>query len=127
VLPDAHRCVVDTADMTDLRRTAASYAAANGLTVERTQDLVLALTELASNSLEHAHSSATVLFGTGGTRVICQVRDTGHITDPLAGRRPAPPDQIRGRGLLLVNQLSDLVRIHTSQDGTTVEIQFTVG
>jgi anti-sigma regulatory factor (Ser/Thr protein kinase) len=124
--PDAQQCVVDTADMTDLRGTVGSYAAAHGLTGERAQDLVLAVTELASNSLEHAHSSATVLLSNGGTRVICQVRDTGHITDPLAGRRPVPPDQPRGRGLLLVNQLSDLVRVHTGPDGTTVEIQFAV-
>jgi anti-sigma regulatory factor (Ser/Thr protein kinase) len=127
VLPaDAELCVVDTADMTGLRRLAHSYATAHGLTGERTQDLVLALTELASNSLEHAHSSATILLSNGGTRVICQVRDTGHITDPLAGHRPAPPDQLRGRGLLLVNQLADLVRIHTCPDGTTVEIQFAI-
>jgi anti-sigma regulatory factor (Ser/Thr protein kinase) len=123
---DAQLCVVNSADMADLRRTAAAYAAAHGLSDERAQDLVLVLTELASNSIEHAHSTATVILSNGGPRVVCQVRDTGHISDPLAGRRPAPPEQLRGRGLLLVNQLSDLVRIHTSPNGTTVEIQFTV-
>ena len=127
VPPDALTCVVDMPDMSDLRRLAGTYAVGHGLSEDRAQDLVLALTELASNSLEHAHSRATVLLGGTGTRLVCQVRDTGHITDPLIGRRPAPPDQLRGRGLLLVNQLSDLVRVHTSPAGTTVEIQFTLG
>jgi anti-sigma regulatory factor (Ser/Thr protein kinase) len=124
VPPNATTCVVDTPDMADLRRLAGAYAAGHGLSEERTQDLVLALTELAGNSIEHANSDATVLLGNTGRRLVCQVRDTGHITDPLVGRRPAAPDGLRGRGLLLVNQLSDLVRVHTSPEGTTVEIQF---
>jgi anti-sigma regulatory factor (Ser/Thr protein kinase) len=51
---------------------------------------------------------------------VCQVRDRGHLTDPLAGRRPAPRHQGGGRGLLLVNELADLVRMHTSCQGTTI-------
>lgn len=123
--PDpGHSHLVDTPDMIQLRELVGAFALNNGLGVERTQDLVLALTELASNSIEHAHSDATVVFGRIGDRLVCQVRDSGHITDPMAGQRPAPPNQPRGRGLLLVNQLADLVRIHSTRAGTTVEIQF---
>nr|WP_245950685.1 hypothetical protein [Saccharothrix carnea] len=35
--------------------------------------------------------------------VICAVEDSGHLADPLAGRRPPAPGQEGGRGLLLVN------------------------
>jgi anti-sigma regulatory factor (Ser/Thr protein kinase) len=117
---------VDQPDMTGLRHRCAEFGTDHGLSADRAQDLALALTELACNSLEHARSSATVLLGTADSRVVCQVRDAGHLTDPLVGRRPAPPEQLRGRGLLLVHQLSDLVRIHTTPGGTTVEIQFEV-
>lgn len=125
-LDDARSYLVDKPDMIELRTAVAAYARAAGLSADRTQDLVLALTELASNSIEHAHSDATVCYGRAGTRVVCQVRDAGHIADPLAGRRPAAPTQPRGRGLLLVNELADLVRVHSTRAGTTVEIQFEV-
>jgi anti-sigma regulatory factor (Ser/Thr protein kinase) len=52
------------------------------------------------------------------------VRDQGRLTDPLAGRRPAPRDQRGGRGLLLVNLIADLVRVHRGDDGTTVRCWF---
>jgi anti-sigma regulatory factor (Ser/Thr protein kinase) len=126
VPPDALVYAVDTQDMTELRQVAADFAVRHGLTGERVQDLVLALTELACNSIEHAHCGATVLLGTCATGLVCQVRDLGHITDPLAGRRPASTYQLRGRGLLLVNQLADLVRVHTTTEGTTIEIRFGV-
>ncbi|HKN96665.1 MAG TPA: sensor histidine kinase [Pseudonocardiaceae bacterium] len=127
VPPGAEPFTVDQPDMSGLRHRCLDFAVRHGLTDDRAQDLALALTELACNSLEHARSSATVLFGTTGSRVVCQVRDAGYLADPLAGRRPAPPEQLRGRGLLLVHQLADLVRVHTTPGGTTVEVQFEVG
>lgn len=117
---------VDQADMSGLRHRCVDFAVRHGLTDDRAQDLALALTELACNSLEHARSSATVLLGAMDSRVVCQVRDAGYLADPLAGRRPARPEQLRGRGLLLVHELADLVRVHTTPGGTTVEVQFEV-
>jgi anti-sigma regulatory factor (Ser/Thr protein kinase) len=123
----AQAVAVTVTGLPDLRRTAAAFGRRRGLTANRTQDLVLAVTELATNSIEHALSTATVLLGGTGDDVVCQVRDTGHIADPLAGRRPVTVSQHRGRGLLMVNQLADLVRVHTTATGTTVEIHFTAG
>ncbi|HEY3611645.1 MAG TPA: anti-sigma factor RsbA family regulatory protein [Pseudonocardiaceae bacterium] len=123
----ARTVAVTVTGLPDLRRTAAAFGLRRGLTAERTQDLVLAVTELATNSIEHAVSTATVLLGGTADDVVCQVRDTGHIADPLAGRRPAAGGQQRGRGLLLVNHLADLVRVHTTATGTTIEAHFTAG
>ena len=67
---------------------------------------------------------ATVLISHDEQNLVCQVRDSGYLTDPLAGRRPEVPGQLRGRGLLLVNALSDLVRVHTTPKGTTIEVRF---
>lgn len=122
--PGAVPFTVDQPDMSGLRHRCVDFALRHGLTVDRAQDLALALTELACNSIEHARSIATVLLGTRDARVVCQVRDTGYLADPLVGRRPAPPEQLRGRGLLLVHQLADLVLVHTTPGGTTVEVQF---
>ena len=56
--------------------------------------------------------------------MVCEVADGGRITDPLAGRLPPPRDRRGGRGLLLVNLVSDLVRIHTGGGGTTIRCWF---
>jgi len=56
--------------------------------------------------------------------VVCEVGDRGRISDPLAGRLPALPGQRGGRGLLLVNLVSDLVRVHTDDGSTTIRCWF---
>jgi anti-sigma regulatory factor (Ser/Thr protein kinase) len=119
---DAVELIINPPDLGWLRREVAAFGLRRGLTEDQTDNLVLVITELATNSVEHAGGPAAVFLGGTGADVVCQVRDTGHITDLLAGRRPVPIDQLRGRGLLMVNQLADLVRVHTTPDGTTVQI-----
>lgn len=125
-LNNAMTLTVDTSGLARLRHTATAFTQRRRLTKQRTDDLVLVLTELATNSIEHAHSTATVSFGGDQNLVVCQVQDFGHITDVLAGRRPADPAQQSGRGLLLVNHVADLVRMHTTIGGTTIEVHFAV-
>ncbi|HEY3606757.1 MAG TPA: sensor histidine kinase [Pseudonocardiaceae bacterium] len=121
---NAEMCVVDAAALPRLRRVATEFGLRQGLSVDRTDDLVLTLTELATNSIEHAHCAATVLLGRAHDHVVCQVRDNGFISDPLAGRRPVPPAAGRGRGLLMVNHLADLVRVYTVPGRTITEVRF---
>jgi anti-sigma regulatory factor (Ser/Thr protein kinase) len=86
----------------------------------RLQDLNLVVAELTTNSVVHGGGSGTLRIWAESEQIVCEVRDEGHLTDPLAGRRPVRPDQLGGRGLLLVHFLSDLVRVHTAASGTTV-------
>jgi anti-sigma regulatory factor (Ser/Thr protein kinase) len=123
---NAEMCVVDAAALPRLRRVATEFGLRQGLSDERTDDLVLTLTELATNSIEHAHCAATVLLGRTNDHVVCQVRDNGYISDPLAGRRPVPPIAERGRGLLMVNHLADLVRVYTVPGRTITEVRFAI-
>lgn len=95
-----------------------------GLSRDRADDAALALTELACNGVAHGGGVAEVLVGVDGERLHCEVSDNGHFDDPLAGLRPAPVDQVNGRGLLLVNHVADLVRTHTSSAGTTIQTWF---
>ncbi|MFR0352415.1 anti-sigma factor RsbA family regulatory protein [Streptomyces sediminimaris] len=96
-----------------------------GLSAARLEDLALVTAELATNSVVHGGSSGTLaLWGEDG-HVVCEVRDGGHLTDPLAGRRPAAREQRGGRGLLMVNLVADLVRVHTGPGGTAVRCWFT--
>ncbi|WP_412543761.1 sensor histidine kinase [Longispora sp. K20-0274] len=85
-------------------------------------NLLIAVNELATNTCEHAAGTGRVTVWTEPGRLVCQVTDTGHITDPLAGRVPPPTDATGGRGLILAHQLCDLIRIHTGPTGTTIRL-----
>lgn len=122
--PGAERFVIAASGLPGLRRVVCAFGQRQGLSADRADDLVLVLTELATNSVEHAISPAVVLLGRIGDQLVCQVRDSGYISDPLAGRRPVVPGQQRGRGLLLVNLLSDLVRAHSRPGATVTEVRF---
>lgn len=107
-------------DLGSARSFAAGHARAFGATPECVADLQLIVTELATNSLKYTGGDCVLALWKHGAQLVCEVRDHGHLDDPLAGRRPAAADSPGGRGLLLVNAISDLVRMHTSRDGTTI-------
>jgi hypothetical protein len=57
------------------------------------------------------------------SEIICQVNDSGHITDLLAGRLKRDPVAAGGgRGLWVVQQVCDLVQIRTSPAGTAIRL-----
>jgi hypothetical protein len=60
--------------------------------------------------------------GRPGGELICQVADSGHLTDPLAWHRPPSDELLGGNGLWLVNQVCDLVQARTGQAGTTIRL-----
>lgn len=129
-LPDLDRQVeilVEGPHFTGARLLARARAEDAGVVAERVPDVELVVTELATNSLLHGGGTARVRLGTAGRHFVCEVRDGGGLTDPLAGRRPSSPGQSGGRGLLLVHQVSDLVRTHTASASTTIRAYFRVG
>jgi len=114
---------VDLDNLPAVRRFVAGHANRAGLTPERVADLTLAVNELAANAVEHGDGTGEIALWTEQDRLICQVTDRGHLSHPLAGRIPVPANsQSGGRGLLLINQLCDLVRVHTTPAGTTTHI-----
>lgn len=103
-----------------LRRFVAHAAAEASLDPSRIDDLVLAVNELATNSLRHGGGAGTLRVWREEQMLLCEVQDEGHITEPLVGRIPPPPSQPTGRGLWVVNQLCDLVQIRSSRRGSVV-------
>ncbi|MER5468095.1 sensor histidine kinase [Streptomyces sp. NPDC002935] len=102
------------------RDFAMSEARERGMAPARLQDLNLVVAELTTNSVVHGGGSGTLRIWAESEQIVCEVQDEGRLSDPLAGRHPVRPDQIGGRGLFLVHYVSDLVRVHTENSGTTV-------
>ena len=121
--PPAHAEALDYRDdLGPVRSFVASRAKCAGLTPPRISDLVLAISELAGNTLRHTDGGGTVQVWRTREELICQVADTGQIADPLARHR-APSDELMGgNGLWLVNQVCDLVQSRTGQAGTTTRL-----
>jgi len=85
-------------------------------------DLVLAVGEIAANSVRHGGGRGVLRTWTPPGELVCEIRDRGHIADPLAGRREPPADAVGGRGLWIANQLCDLVEVRSSTEGSTIRL-----
>jgi anti-sigma regulatory factor (Ser/Thr protein kinase) len=109
-------------DLARLRDVVADQATVCGL-AGRGEDLVLAVHELAANSVRHGGGFGTLRVWRDGSALVCEVSDRGWITDPLAGRRRPGLEQLGGRGLWLVNQLCDAVELRSSPAGTVVRVR----
>jgi anti-sigma regulatory factor (Ser/Thr protein kinase) len=105
-----------------LRRTLTNWAAEQRMPQAPTEELVLAVNELATNSVRHGGGAGKLLLWRESDRLVCEIRDAGHIDDALIGRSRPAPNQHTGRGLWLVHQLCDLVEIHSSPTGTAVRV-----
>jgi anti-sigma regulatory factor (Ser/Thr protein kinase) len=109
-----------------VRSLVARCGADAGLEETAREDLVLAINELVTNSVQYGGGGGTLRIWSEPGALACEVRDRGFIDDPLVGRLPPPVDQHGGRGLWLVNHLCDLVQVRSSQAGTTVRVHMRV-
>lgn len=105
-----------------VRRIVGRRAEDAGLAPERAGDLVLAVDEIAVNSVRHGGGNGVLRLWQEGDRLLCEVKDRGHIADPLAGRRPPIAGQLGGWGMFIANQLCDLVQLRTGEQGTAVRL-----
>jgi anti-sigma regulatory factor (Ser/Thr protein kinase) len=118
--PPVHERAFAVEDLQSLRRFVSSWAGEELLDNERRERLVLAVNELATNSIRHGGGAGRLLVWKESNTLLCEVRDDGQIADPLAGRRRPRVEEHGGRGLWLVNQLCDLVQVRSSPDGGVV-------
>jgi anti-sigma regulatory factor (Ser/Thr protein kinase) len=105
-----------------LRALVVAHATGAGVDELRAGDLVLAVHELATNSVRHGGGQGVLRMWHDRDAVICEVRDGGRIVHPLAGRERPDSDQLGGHGLWLINQLCDLVQIRSFATGGVVRL-----
>lgn len=109
-------------DLRAVRAFASEHARSAGMAAERIRDLIIAVGELVANTYRHTRGGGVLSVWVAGEELICQVRDSGHIADPLAGRHPPAPGSTGGLGLRVVHQLCELVEIRTRPGDTCIRL-----
>jgi hypothetical protein len=102
-----------------VRRFVAENAARAGVPARRRVDLVVAAAAIVGESLEAG--GGVVRLWTQGGRLVCEIRDRSRLDDPLADRQVPPRDESRV-GLLIANQLCDLVQVRRTPGGRVARL-----
>ena len=113
---------VYTTNLSEVRALAERRARMAGLPDARVVDFVIAVGEVAANTVRHARSRGSIEIWADADEIVCEIRDSGVITDPHAGLRPPSADAEGGHGLWLVNQVCDRVELHSDDNGTVVRM-----
>jgi anti-sigma regulatory factor (Ser/Thr protein kinase) len=122
VPPGARQTEIHLGSLSDVREFVGRHGARAGLSAQRVSDLVAAVNEVATNSVRHGGGRGRLRLWNEPGALVCEVRDAGHIEDPLVGRIQPRRGQIGGYGLWLTNQLCDLVQIRSQPTGTAVRL-----
>lgn len=109
-------------DLSRLRALVFRCAKEVGLTESRANDLVLAVSEVAANTLRHTSAPGTLAIWHDADEIVCEIHDEGRITDPFVGQRRPAPGASGGHGLWIVRQVCDLVELISDANGTTVRM-----
>lgn len=108
---DADSMSLSPRTLSTVRRWIRELGLAAGLSKDRAVDLVLAVAEAAANAIRHGGGAGIVFAWRRDGELIVEVRDSGRLADPLAGRLRPPLTAKGGRGLWLMHQLCDLVEL----------------
>ncbi|MBR7824689.1 ATP-binding protein [Actinospica sp. MGRD01-02] len=108
-----------------LRRIAAANLAAWGLPQGMTDDVLLALTELAANGLRHTSGPVRVHMFTDRASTYVQVEDTSATEPPRRNELNLAPERTHGFGLEIIEALASgtVSRVHAAR-GKTITAKF---
>jgi anti-sigma regulatory factor (Ser/Thr protein kinase) len=120
--PRADELAFQAGDLVAVRGLVHRHAEGAGLDSSKAADLVLAVNEVATNSLLHGGGKGTLRVWRDSSALTCEVRDSGRLHTALVDRERPTPDASGPRGLWLANQLCDLVQIRTFATGTAVRL-----
>lgn len=111
----------ESGDLRVVRAFVAARAAALGLPPERVELLTLAVSELATNTLQHTTGGGRVRLWVDGGDLVCDVVDGG--APRTFGRAMPGADALRGRGLAIVERVCDEVAVTAVGGGTMVRVR----
>jgi anti-sigma regulatory factor (Ser/Thr protein kinase) len=110
------------ADLAGVRAFVRARAGDLGLPDRRAELLTLAVSELATNTLQHTAGGGRVRLRVETGRLLCDVIDQG--SERLLGRPMPPAAEVRGRGMAIVERICDEVGIEPENGGTRVRLTF---
>jgi anti-sigma regulatory factor (Ser/Thr protein kinase) len=107
-----------------MRRLLGRWLHEAGATQAQAEDLALAASEACANAIEHAYGPAPGMLEVSGSispsgEALVAVRDFGSWRPPRGANR--------GRGLPLMERLTDSVEVVREEDGTTVQLSRRLG
>ena len=120
---DAYEVAFDQDSLGAMRAFVGELAQDAGIDSVRRDDLLLAVNELATNSIRHGGGSGVLRAWFDRGRLVCEVADSGRIDAPMTGRVRPPAGGLHGYGLWMVNQLCDLVQVRANDAGSVVRMQ----
>lgn len=117
----------------DVRALLASSMESRGVEGEDAQEILLVVSEIVNNSIEHVegrgpggYHEVEIRFGVDGDRLVCAVCDEGEggiRQDDFSGALAPSQDTDRGRGLFLIQAYVDELAV-TPRRGLGTEIRF---
>ncbi|MEV6846847.1 ATP-binding protein [Actinoplanes sp. NPDC051411] len=110
------------ADLAGVRAFVRASAGDLGLPDFRAELLTLAVSELATNTLQHTAGGGRVRLRVEPGRLLCDVIDQGPIR--RLGRAMPAAQEVRGRGLAIVERVCDEIGIESVNGSTRVRLTF---
>jgi anti-sigma regulatory factor (Ser/Thr protein kinase) len=126
-LVDHDMTLHDVADLSGLRSIVGAWAVEHGFAEEATEDVVVAVVEVATNGLRHGGAPVRARAWHRGDMLVVQCDDAGHQPIPATAGyyRPLPLSaNAGGRGLWLARQLADVVIVSSAPGRTAVRLHF---
>jgi anti-sigma regulatory factor (Ser/Thr protein kinase) len=124
--PEAGVLLFGYDDIRLVRDQVAAHVVASGMGTERGFDLLVAASEIATNSLLHGGGRGELRVWHDDVSIVCEFSDRGVISNPLAGRQPPDTGAEGQRGLWIANQLCDLVQIRVFSTGTVIRLHMSL-
>ncbi|MER7502927.1 sensor histidine kinase [Nonomuraea pusilla] len=131
---DAHVVRFTARELKRVRQAVGDYARAAGMHRNLITSIVLSVSEIAANSVEHGAGHGTVTMwverggASGGGELVCEVANPGGgLDDPLPGYLPPEPESPRGYGLWISRQLCDLVELRDRDGVLRVRLHLGLG
>jgi len=106
----------------DARRLFSAVTVSAGFDPDRTEELTLAVNEIATNALTHGRGPGLMQLWADPTGLTCVVSDHGAGAEPQVGFQPPPLGSTSGYGLWLSRRIFDRVDTVVEDDGFRVAL-----
>jgi anti-sigma regulatory factor (Ser/Thr protein kinase) len=106
-----------------LRHLVAQVAARGETGSDRAADLVLAVNELGTNSIEHGPGHGRLRLWACADGVTAEIADPGTAELPFPGMVAPAAAGVRGRGLWLASELCDVMQVWSDESGTVIRLR----